>query len=100
MGGTRAFFAAVEARLVGGGEEEEDEEELDEAKALKEDKELDADFDVTIVIGRDSKRVLPSLMEAPSLVHFVSQSGDGLVQLLRGEALPGLLACAEKTRSY
>jgi len=102
--GTRAFLATVENRLNPPEEEEdeeEDEEDEDEdaageADASKEKIEPDVEFEVAIVIGRDSTRMLPSLMESPSLMSFVSQSGEALLQLLRGRALPGLLACSEK----
>merc|ERR1711920_1021835 len=82
--GTRSFIAAIEQRFEAGGEEEDEEEQ-------------EADWEIAVVIGRDSKRVLPSLMDDPSRINFVSQSGDGLLQLLRGGSLPGLLACAKKT---
>lgn len=104
--GTRRLLAAVESRLLGGDEEEEENEEDEEGdegdddvekKVAREKPEPDAEFEVALVIGTDSPQLLPSLMETPSLVQFVSQSGEALLQMLRGEELPGLLVCAERT---
>jgi len=112
--GTRTFLAAVERRLAGGGDEDEEDdvgdvdadeqdedeegdEDLDTREKSREELDTEVDFEVAVVLGRDSTRMLPSLMENPSLVSFTSQSGDALVQLLRGHPLPGLLACAEKS---
>jgi hypothetical protein len=104
--GTRRLIAAVESRLLGGDEEEEEPEEDDEGdegdddaekKVAREKPEPDAEFEVALVIGTDSPQLLPNLMETPSLVQFVSQSGEALLQMLRGEELPGLLVCAERT---
>lgn len=103
--GTRRLLAAVESRLLGGEEEEEEADEEEEGEEGEDgaDKpervkpEPDAEFEVALVIGRDSAQLLPTLMETPSLVQFVSQSGDALLQMLRGEELPGLLVCAERT---
>eukprot|EP00928_Gymnodinium_smaydae_P097636 TRINITY_DN889_c1_g1_i1.p1 TRINITY_DN889_c1_g1~~TRINITY_DN889_c1_g1_i1.p1 ORF type:complete len:1560 (-),score=453.98 TRINITY_DN889_c1_g1_i1:54-4733(-) len=109
--GTRALLAAVEQRLNGGEEEdEEDDEELDEdeeqdgseagggaSKEKKEKPEPDAEFEVALVVGRDSTQRLMSLLETPSIVSFISQSGEALLQMFRGEPLPGILACADRT---
>merc|ERR1712190_381358 len=98
--GTRNFLASVEQRFDAGGEDEEEEDEDEDEDGDRPDKpapDPEADFEIAVVIGRDSKRALPSLMEDPSRVNFVSQSGDGLLQLFRGGPLPGLLACAKKT---
>jgi len=113
--GTRTFLAAVERRLAGGGDEDEEDdvgdvdadeqdedederdEDIDTKEKSREELDTEVDFEVAVVLGRDSTRMLPSLMENPSLVSFTSQSGDALVQLLRGHPLPGLLACAEKS---
>jgi hypothetical protein len=104
--GTRRLLANVESRLLGaedeeedeGGEEdEEDEGEEGDEKPERQKAEPDAEFEVALVIGRDSAQQLPNLMETPSLVQFVSQSGDALLQMLRGEEVPGLLVCAERT---
>jgi len=99
--GTRRFLTAVEQRFDAGGDDEEEEEdegdEDDDERAGREEQDLEVDWGIAVIVGKDSKRLLPSLMEDPSRVNFVSQSGDGLLQLLRGGSLPGLLACAKKT---
>lgn len=113
--GTRSFLSSIEARLS--GEEEEDEEDAaagvneeeevedeegdeevgsDDEEAKSKDEPEEVDFEVAVVIGRDSRTMLPQLVANPALISFVSQSGEGLVQLLRGAPLPGLLACVEK----
>merc|ERR1712217_967115 len=79
--GTRRFLTAVEQRFDAGGDE-------DDEGAGKEEQEPEVDWEIAVIVGRDSKRLLPSLMEDPSRVNFVSQSGDGLLQLLRGGSLP------------
>jgi len=107
--GTRAFMAAFEARAVPDDDdedddaavgdeddEEEDEEEEGGSKKGSVEKEPEADFEVSVVIGKDSTARLGDLIGAPSSLTFVSQSGEGLLQILRGAPLPGLLACEEK----
>jgi len=108
--GTRGFMAAFEARVNPPDEEDEEEEEAEEDEEEEEDEEdeegragskkpvpePEADFEVSVVIGKDSTARLAELMLAPASVTFASQSGDGLLRLLRGTPLPGLLACEEK----
>jgi len=115
--GTRSFLSAVESRLAGDEEDEEgaaagdepvqargdddddeDAEEDEEGKSTNEPE--DAEFEFAVVIGRDSRANLPQLVATPSAISFVSQSGEGLLQLLRGAPLPGLLACVEKSKSH
>eukprot|EP00929_Paragymnodinium_shiwhaense_P112629 TRINITY_DN80899_c0_g1_i1.p1 TRINITY_DN80899_c0_g1~~TRINITY_DN80899_c0_g1_i1.p1 ORF type:complete len:1469 (+),score=408.18 TRINITY_DN80899_c0_g1_i1:148-4554(+) len=104
--GTRAMLGFVERRLNGGDEDEEedDEDETEEEdedddgaekppQLVKEKPEPDADFEVAICFGTHSSEQLPTLVEAPGNFAFVSSSGDALLQMLRGEPLPGLLAC-------
>eukprot|EP00931_Biecheleriopsis_adriatica_P116210 TRINITY_DN91888_c0_g1_i1.p1 TRINITY_DN91888_c0_g1~~TRINITY_DN91888_c0_g1_i1.p1 ORF type:complete len:1473 (+),score=347.71 TRINITY_DN91888_c0_g1_i1:45-4421(+) len=113
--GTRNFLALVDGRLTGAGEEDDDDDEEDEEeeeedeegdedgerpkKEPKAPKEKRADFEVALVIGRDSKRMLPTLTEQPGNVSFVSNTGEGLLQILRGVPLPGMLACLKTGRS-
>lgn len=104
--GTRAFIASVEKRLTGDDDEEEeededeDEDEDDNGGKPQEEPDPDIDFEVALAIGSDSAKLLPSLMRDPSVFTFVSQSGEGLLQLLRGEPLPGLIACSEKKEAH
>merc|ERR1712137_631656 len=89
--GTRKFLTAVEQRFDAGGddeEEEEDEGDEDDDERERKEEDLEVDWEIAVVVGKDSKRLLPALMEDPSRVNFVSQSGDGLLQLLRGGSLP------------
>lgn len=111
--GTKDFLKLVEDRMNGVGEddeddedeedEEEDEEEEDEGEEKpkrepKPPKERRVDFDLSVVVGRDSRRMVQTLMESPSSISFVSSAGDGLLQIFRGVPLPGILACL-KTES-
>jgi len=107
--GTQEFINMLEGRLTGVGEDEEDEddeeeedeedegsEEEDEAKPRKEPKapkERSADFEVAAVLGRDSRQTLLDMAENPANVSFLSGTGEGLLQILRGGSLPGVLAC-------
>jgi len=106
--GTRAFIASIERRLEFDNDEEgssDDAVDVDDGdvdvNGVYENAAIDrlveeSEFEMAIVLGQDSARLLPSLMDSPSLVSFVSQSGNALLQLMRGKSLPGLLACAEK----
>jgi len=101
--GTRGLMSFVEYRLNAVEEEEdEDDEEDDEdededggSKPPKEKKEPDAEFEVAVVIGTHSAQHLATLMEAPSVLTYVSQCGEALLRIIRGDPLPGLLSCAE-----
>jgi hypothetical protein len=112
--GTRTFLSHCGFRISGGGEDddddagpvdeepvddEEEDEEVDEHKAQQEDKEPDVEFETSLVIGRDSARMLPTLYDTPAPFNFESKSGETLLQILRGKPLPGLLACAEKNKA-
>merc|ERR1711988_10377 len=113
--GTRTFLFHCGYRISGGGDEddddlvaadeeeaaEEDEEEegVDEERAAKEEKEPEVEWETSLVIGKDSARMLPTLYDTPAPFAFESKSGETLLQILRGKALPGLLACAEKDRT-
>merc|ERR1712224_1006931 len=113
--GTRTFLSHCGYRISGGGdedgeeaqavdeeaaeEEEEDEEGEEGEKAVKEEKEPEVEFETSLVIGRDSARMLPSLYDTPAPFTFESKSGETLLQIIRGKSLPGLLACAEKDRT-
>jgi len=108
--GTRDFLGMVEGRLLGVGEDEEDEDEEEEEedeedeegdeededkpkREAKPPKERRVDFEVGLVIGRDSRRLAMTLTEQPASISFISGGGEGLVQIFRGVPLPGMLAC-------
>jgi len=55
-----------------------------------------AEFSSAVVLGRESAQIVQLVLEAPSNISFISQSGDALLQLLRGKPLPGLIACLDK----
>jgi len=112
--GTRTFLSHCGYRISGGGEDdddevgavddevgedEEEEEEGDDAKAAKEATEPEVEWETSLVIGRDSARMLPTLYDTPAPFTFESKSGETLLQILRGKPLPGLLACAEKNKA-
>jgi 3-phosphoglycerate kinase len=113
--GTRTFLAHCGYRISGGGDDEEDEvvavdedakgedededEGDDEEKEAKEEEEPEAEWETSLVIGRDSARMLPTLYDIPAPFAFESKSGETLLQIIRGKSLPGLLACAEKDRT-
>jgi len=105
--GTRNFLSTVESRMTGPDEDEEEEEEEEEEgedeeggeKKVKEEKEEDADFEVSIVIGKDSSKAIGSMMDNAGTLSYVSQYGEAVVQMIRGKKLPGLVALAEKKDS-
>lgn len=111
--GTRTFLLHCGHRIAGGDEDEddaaavddeeqedeEDDERGDEEKAAKEVQEPEVEWETSLVLGRDSARMLPSLYDTPAPFTFESKSGETLLQILRGKPLPGLLACAEKDRT-
>lgn len=112
--GTRTFLAHCGQRISGGDEEDDDdlgavddEEEPDEDEVEgdqgeggeKEAEEKEAEWETSIVIGKDSARMLPMLYDTPTPFAFESKSGETLLEILRGKPLPGLLACAEKDRT-
>jgi len=104
--GTKDFLKLVEDRMNGVGEDDDDEDEEDEEEDEEDEdgeekpkrdpkppKERRVDFDLSVVVGRDSRRMVQTLMESPGSISFVSNAGDGLLQILRGVPLPGMLAC-------
>lgn len=117
--GTQDFVTMLESRLTGAGEDEEDEEDEEEAEDEEaEDEEGDedsgdgekeeqarkdskpkerrAEFEMAAVLGRDSRKLLENLAENPANVPFISSTGEGLLQILRGGTVPGLQACDSK----
>lgn len=115
--GTQDFVALLESRLTGAGEDDEDEEdeeadeegddedgddeesgEAKEEQARKESKpkERRAEFEMAAVIGRDSRKLLETFAENQANVPFISGTGEGLLQILRGGPVPGLQACDSK----
>jgi hypothetical protein len=111
--GTRQFLAHCGYRISGPDEDEdeagavdeeeaadeEEEEEGDERAKAEKEKEPEVEWETSLVIGRDSARMLPTLYDTPAPFAFESKSGETLLQILRGKSLPGLLACADKDRS-
>lgn len=112
--GTTDFIALLEGRLTGAGEDEEDEEEEDAEDEEGDDEEGDdgeaggkaglprkdtkvkektADFEMAAVLGRDSRKLLETFAENTANVPFISGTGEGLLQILRGAPVPGLKAC-------
>ncbi|CAE7348991.1 Smok, partial [Symbiodinium natans] len=102
--GTQELINLLEGRLTGAGEADEDEEDEEdeeeeedegddedvEAKPRKEPKlpkERPAEFEVAAVLGRDSCRLLAEMAENPAHASFVSNTGEGLLHLLRGSPL-------------
>lgn len=56
---------------------------------------LHAEFDLAVVLGRDSARKVPELVQTPSELTLVSEA-DGLLRLLRGDPMPALKTCLPK----
>jgi hypothetical protein len=106
--GTRTFLAHCGYRISGGDEDddevgavddeeaEEDEDDEGDGDDEKEEKEPEVEFETSLVIGKDSAKMLPTLYDTPAPFAFESKSGETLLEMLRGRPLPGLLACAEK----
>eukprot|EP00434_Breviolum_minutum_P043816 symbB.v1.2.039076.t1/scaffold6067.1/size21221/3 len=115
--GTQDFVALLESRLTGAGEDDEDEEDEEadeegddedgddeesgdakEEQVRKESKpkERRAEFEMAAVIGRDSRKLLETFAENQANVPFISGTGEGLLQILRGGPVPGLQACDSK----
>eukprot|EP00913_Durusdinium_trenchii_P036059 g33741.t1 len=96
--GTTDFIALLEGRLTGAGEERalvfkkcpsHDLMHID----VRSVKEKTADFEMAAVLGRDSRKLLETFAENTANVPFISGTGEGLLQILRGAPVPGLKAC-------
>merc|ERR1712031_73031 len=99
--GTRTFLAHCGYRIsppdededeVGSvddeeAEEDEEDEGAAEEKAAAEGVVPEAEWETSLVIGKDSTRMLTVLYDTPAPFAFESKSGETLLQILRGKAL-------------